>query len=347
MARVLILRFSALGDVAMTVPVIHSLAVQYPNHRFVLLSRESYSPLFKLLPDNVHFLGADFKGKYKGIFGLTRLFRELYAQRFDRVADLHGVLRSFYLGFLFRLSGAAVITIDKGRVEKYNLTLREGKVLKPLRSSFQRYADVFDRLGLPVQWSFNSLFGSGKGPLSTVERFTGEKQGARWIGIAPFAKHPGKEYLLRFQEQVVAHFSRDSRVKVFLFGGGSRERVILEEWTHKYPGVVSVLGLLSMHEELVLMSHLNLMLTMDSANMHLASLVNTPVVSIWGATHPYAGFMGWNQTAEKSIQVDIECRPCSIFGDKPCFRRDHACMTRISPERVIRSVERILYASAR
>jgi len=102
-----------------------------------------------------------------------------------------------------------------------------------------------------------------------------------------------------------------------------------------------------MREELILMSHLDLMLTMDSANMHLASLVRTPVVSVWGATHPFAGFMGWNQTAEKSIQADLECRPCSIFGDKPCFRKDYACMNRIAPERIIRTIEKILFTAPR
>ena len=90
------------------------------------------------------------------------------------------------------------------------------------------------------------------------------------------------------------------------------------------------------------MSHLDVMISMDSSNMHLASLTGTPVVSIWGATHPYAGFLGWGQTAENAIQIDLECRPCSIFGQKPCRRGDYACMNRIAPETIIERTNNIL-----
>ena len=93
---------------------------------------------------------------------------------------------------------------------------------------------------------------------------------------------------------------------------------------------------------LVLMSHLDVMISMDSANMHFASLVNTPVVSIWGATHPYAGFMGWGQKPHNAVQIDLACRPCSIFGNKPCLRGDLACLRTISPEMVYERVKRVL-----
>ena len=94
MARILIIRFSALGDVAMTVPVIHSLAVQYPQHEITVLSRSVWQPLFQELPENVSFVGADLTGKHKGFWGLNSLYSELKAMQFDYVADFHHVLRS-------------------------------------------------------------------------------------------------------------------------------------------------------------------------------------------------------------------------------------------------------------
>jgi ADP-heptose:LPS heptosyltransferase len=97
--------------------------------------------------------------------------------------------------------------------------------------------------------------------------------------------------------------------------------------------MVGVLG--SLYREALLMSHLHVMLTMDSANMHLAALVNTPVLSIWGATHPFAGFLGWRQSLENVIQVDMACRPCSIYGSKPCSKGDYPCLNRITPEEVV------------
>ena len=95
-------------------------------------------------------------------------------------------------------------------------------------------------------------------------------------------------------------------------------------------------------EELSLIYQLDVMISMDSANMHLASLVNTPVVSIWGATHPYAGFMGWNQRIDNAVQIDLPCRPCSIYGKKPCYRNDFACMNQITPETIVEKVNHII-----
>jgi len=83
------------------------------------------------------------------------------------------------------------------------------------------------------------------------------------------------------------------------------------------------------------------MLSMDSANMHLASFVGVPVISIWGATHPYAGFYGWNQSPDNAVQIEMECRPCSVFGNKKCFRGDYACLLNIKPQLVLNKIEEL------
>lgn len=335
MARILVIRFSAIGDVAMTIPIVYSLAVQYPQHEITVLSRKNVEPLFRRLPDNVKFIGVDLAGKYKGICGLNRLYSLLKEKHFESVADLHGVLRAKYLCMRFGLSGVPTASIRKGRAGKRKLVRRHHKVFKKQESSFERYADVFNRLGLPVLLNFTSIYGDQKGDFSQIEPFTGPKNEKKWIGIAPFAKHKGKIYPLELQEQVIAHFAADSGVKVFLFGGGKEEQAVFDSWVMKYPTVTSMIGKLNMDTELNLISHLDVMLSMDSANMHFASLVNTPVVSVWGATHPYAGFMGWKQLPTNAVQVDLPCRPCSVFGQKPCFRGDYACLYGIKPEQII------------
>mgnify|MGYP003182517354 CR=1 FL=1 len=338
MARILIIRFSALGDVAMTIPVIHSLAVQYPQHEITVLSRAVWQPLFQGLPTNVGFVGADLTGKHKGLWGLNSLYSELKAMHFDYIADFHHVLRSKYLCLRFRLANKPVASICKGRAGKKKLD----KVMENQKSSFRRYADVLEKLGLPVLLNFSSIYGEGKGNFAEIEPVTGPKEGQKWIGIAPFAKHRGKIYPLELQEQVIAHFAANPQVKVFLFGGGKSEQEVFDAWIAKYPSVVSMIGKLNMRTELNLMSHLDVMLSMDSANMHLASLVNIPVVSIWGATHPYAGFMGWKQLPVNTVQLDLSCRPCSVYGQKPCWRGDYACLRDIKPEQVIAKIEGIV-----
>ncbi|MCK9160884.1 MAG: glycosyltransferase family 9 protein [Bacteroidaceae bacterium] len=344
MSRILIIRFSAIGDVAMTIPVISALATQYSQHEVFLLSRLSLQPLFKGLLENVRFIGADLGGEHKGLFGLEKLYSELKAEHFDYVADFHSVLRSQYLSTRFRISGVRVAAIKKGRLGKRKLVRRHHKVLKSQKDSFRRYADVLDKLGFPVLLNFTSIYSDGKGDFSQIETIAGKKEeGIKWVGIAPFAKHIGKIYPLDLQEQVVAHFASNPKIRIFLFGGGKKEQEVLESWSKKYPTVTFTADKLDLRKELNLMSQLDVMLSMDSANMHLASLVNVPVVSIWGATHPYAGFMGWKQLPVNTVQLELPCRPCSVYGKKKCYRGDYACMRGIKPEQVIAKIEGIIF----
>ncbi|ADQ80081.1 glycosyl transferase family 9 [Paludibacter propionicigenes WB4] len=343
MSRILIIRFSALGDVAMTVPVIYSLAKAFPMHEITVLSRESFKPLFDKLPSNVRFIGADLSTKHRGLGGLNVLYKELKTEKYDYIADLHSVLRSRYLCLRFKLAGAATASIRKGRNEKKQLTRKNNKIFASLKSGFARYYDVFERLGFRFDLRFNSIFENEQVNLSEITTHTGEKTDEKWLGIAPFAKHKGKIYPLELQEKVIEHFANNQRVKVFLFGGGEYEKKIIDDWKKKYSAIVSMAGKLNMSQELVLMSQLDVMYSMDSANMHLASLVDTKVVSLWGATHPYAGFMGWNQSTDNAVQIDLPCRPCSVYGQKPCFRKDYACLYQITPKQIIQQIENILF----
>lgn len=343
--HILIIRFSAMGDVAMTVPVVYALAKEYPNLRVTMLSQPFARPLFENLAPNVSFMEADIKKEYKGITGLNALYRRLAAKQFTAIADLHNVLRSSYLRMRFNLGQNKVAHIDKHRSQRKHLTAAKDKVMEPIPTSFDNYKEVFEKLGYPIKSiDFKSVFPS-KGPLRLLPAEIGEKKDfQQWIGIAPFAAHEGKAYPLDKMEDVISGIlKRHPSARVFLFGGGRHETELLKGVAsrHKYCTVVP--GLLhGLREELILMSNLDVMVSMDSANMHLASLTGTPVVSVWGATHPYAGFMGWNQKKENAVQVSLQCRPCSIFGNKPCQRGDYACLNQIEPLTILQKIEKIL-----
>lgn len=339
MSKILIIRFSALGDVAMTVPVVASFALQYPEHELVVLSNKNFKPLFDQLAPNIRFIGADLKNLHKGILGLGHLFYLLRKEKFDYIADLHGVLRSHYFRLRFAVLGIKVAKIDKGRLEKSRLVRRKNKVLKPLQSSFSRYAEVFTKLGFDFDFSIDpQLHFNRNQVIHDFEKHPNET----WIGIAPFAKHEGKIYPLALMEKVISHFSMQQNINMLIFGGGNTEQIIVEGWVKKYPHLISVVNRYRLEDELTLMSKLDVMLSMDSANMHLASLVGVTVVSVWGATHPYAGFMGWNQSIDNAVQVDLYCRPCSIYGNKPCYRGDYACMNLIEPKQIINKIDNII-----
>ena len=343
--HILIIRFSAIGDVAMTVPVVYSLAQQYPHIRITMLSRPSAQPFFQDLAPNVSFMGADIKGEYKGIKGLNSLYRRLTAKNFTAVADLHNVIRSDYLRMRFNIDRYKVAHIDKHRDGKRQLIAENNKVFRQQPTSFQNYADVFAKLGYPIKMNFTSIFPKEGGNLRLLsEAIGGKKAFQQWIGIAPFAAHQGKIYPIEKMEQVVDIISRrHPSCRIFFFGGGQSEMDIINSLVEKYPNSVNASANLGgLRNELTLMSHLDVMVSMDSSNMHMASLVGCPVVSVWGATHPFAGFMGWGQKEADTVQVDLPCRPCSIYGNKPCLRGDYACLNSIEPETVADHIESVL-----
>ncbi len=342
MKRLLVFRFSAMGDVAMTVPILYSLVKQYPELQITIVSRAAFQPFFEQLPENISFVAADLYGKHKGIRGLYRLYRELHEMKFDAVADLHNVLRTFFLRWCFRLSGIPVEHFNKDRKAKKALTRQKNKIRQPLQTTFERYTKVFNKLGFSFPHTFTSIFENQNPPASTLSAYTGSKENQHWIGIAPFAKHIGKTYPLEKMEQVVNELRRHENYRIFLFCGGVQELEILKNWEQKYPHTQTLSGKLKLNGELVLIHQLEVMISMDSANMHMASLTATPVVSIWGATHPWGGFMGWNQSPENAIQLEMPCRPCSIFGHKPCYKNDYACLNQITPQMIIEKVNFLL-----
>lgn len=331
--HILVIRLSAPGDVAMTIPVLHSFQKKYPGIKLTILTNRRLAALFSGL--NAALVFADTRTEHKGFNGLLKLFSQLTHQnKFDAVADLHNVMRSQVIRTLFRLKGTRVAFIDKGRAEKRSLTKKKHKNLHQLTTSFERYQDVFEKLGFSFPLDFTSIYSQKPVLNDKVISLAGSKN-KKWVGIAPFAAYTEKMYPLGKMEIVLRQLCQQYQI---IFFGSKAESAVLEEWQKKFPGTINVAGKLNLEDELQLISHLDVMISMDSANMHFASLVNVPVVSVWGATHPFAGFMGWNQSVKNAVQLDMYCRPCSVFGNKPCYRGDHACMEELPPENIINTI---------
>ena len=295
----------------MLVPIVRATAEKYPDVEFTMLSQQRFADLFSGLPLNVKFHGVDLKKQ-----SLLNIVSGL--DSYDLVADMHSVIRSVYIRAAMLFKGAKIASIHKGREEKRQLT--KGNIHHPLQHTTERYAEVFASLGMPITLPAHRCSSEGNG-----------------IGIAPFAAHQGKIYPIERMERVIEILSQKGE-RIVLFGGGKKEKEILGVWADKYPNVTSVAGQLTMKEELTLMRGLRVMLTMDSGNMHLASLVGTRVVSIWGATHPFAGFLGFGQSEDDCIQRDLPCRPCSIYGNKECQYGDYRCMD-IEPEEIVEKLK--------
>jgi ADP-heptose:LPS heptosyltransferase len=318
----------------MTIPVVYAIAGSYPQDSFTVLTQTFLMPLFINKPPNLNIMGVNLKSTEKSFPGFMRYAFMLRKYNFDKVIDIHDVIRSRLAGLLFSLNGAKVYRIDKGRSLRRALTARPPKIIRRLPTVIERYAAVFSAAGYEFKDNFVSLFESKPLDDSAVKTLTGVKSG-RWIGVAPFAKHKGKIYPLDKMEKIVEALSQQVETKVFLFGGRGDEGRILDGWSQKYSNVINTVGLFALDMELTLISRLDALICMDSANMHFASLTGTKVVSIWGATHPYAGFLGYHQSEALAVQRDLPCRPCSIYGNKPCYRGDWACLNGIEPEDIL------------
>lgn len=343
-SHILVIRLSAMGDVAMTVPVLVGLLKKYPNIKITVLTKPFFGTILSGIP-NVTVFEADVKGQHKGIGGLWKLYRQLAALKIDMVADLHHVLRSTVLKQFFRIKSTPFVQIDKGRVEKKNLVNPNRSLFKPLKSTFERYSDVFAKLGYPL--GLRDMETLPKRVLPYHVEVNTNLKGAVLLGIAPFAAFKGKMYPLNLMREVISQLNDTNKYKIVLFGGGKKEIEMLTSWDKQFENVSNMAGKLTFSEELSLISNLKLMVAMDSGNAHLAAMFGVPTLTLWGVTHPFAGFYPFRQPDTNSLLVDrttYPMIPTSIYGNKfPAGYED--VMKTISTSVVVKKITEILNVS--
>jgi ADP-heptose:LPS heptosyltransferase len=322
-----------MGDVALLTPVIRGFEEQYKDLKIILVTRKAFGSFFRA-SENLELFFPDFKGRHKGLTGIFCLFRDIRkVGKIDLVVDLHDVIRTKILRLLFRIAGTRTHTIDKGRREKWLLI--RGKKTGQLKHSVTRYSETFTRAGFRITlpegpWIFPSEVSE-----AGAVRVTGIGEGLN-IGVAPYANHLLKMWPEDYMIELLGKISERHEVRFWLFGG-TEEAEKLRSLHQKIPGSVLTTGKMTLDEELALMKRLSFMISMDSSNMHMASLSGVKVVSIWGATDPLTGFGAWGQPEEYFIRIpsgELTCRPCTVYGKGKCRRGDHACMRWLTPELV-------------
>lgn len=339
--HILVIRLSAMGDVAMTVPVLRALIEQHSELKLTVVSRPFFKPFFDGIP-NVNFFAVDLKKRHKGFLGLLRLFSDLKKLGIDVVADLHNVIRSKVIRNLFALSGKKVAFTDKGRADKKALTSLTNKVFKPVKPMVERHVETFKKLGFSIDLTIPQF--PAKAILSDdILKITGNKN-QNWVGIAPFAQYKGKVYPLDLMQKVIDELALSSTIKIFLFGGGNEEIEKLNQLQNNHSNVVVIAGKIKFKHELDLISNLDVMLSMDSGNAHIAAMLDVRVITLWGATHPFAGFSPFNQPLENCLVSDREkfpLLPTSIYGNKKVEGYEEAMRT-ISVESIVKKINFIL-----
>jgi ADP-heptose:LPS heptosyltransferase len=343
MAKTLIVRYSQIGDVLILIPLVFSLGKQYPDDEFTVLTNPKFAGLFKQMPPNVSLYPMTYRKKRIPLRGLVHLFNRYLlllkislSNKYDKVALLQNGTFEDQLQRLFSIRKSKIAGIDLTDFlskEKFKIASPDSPSLFDL---FIRTLSQLDYTGLKNEFDF-SFYTQSDRRNNLLEKCN-IKKNKQLIGLAPFSRLKAKMYSLDKMEEIIRFYHQKENIGVLILGGGRDEKFQAESWEEKYPGIVSLVDALSFDEEITLISACSLVLSMDSANMHLASFVGVPVVSIWGPSHPKLGYYPVNQDINNAVQKELPCRPCSFWGENPCANANkYECMN-IAPEIIIEKI---------
>ncbi len=325
--KVLVYRFSSFGDVLISIPVILSALEAYPALHITYLTRHQF---IKYIPKHKRLRGIGIKLEqdYAGLLGIYRLYHKIYSLGpFDLHIDLHNVLRTKILNLFFLSRKIKTYTLHKNRKPKREYVSGRNRTVLP--RTMELYQKVFEKaeFRFPIENFGNNLF-----PEITP---AGKSEKTIQIGIAPFAKHATKRWPLQNFTNLISLLNKEWDIQFYIFGSFME---IEEANSISGPNITNLCSLQNPAEEISIIKQLDLMVSMDSANMHLADILGVPVISIWGGTHPDIGFRPSFQNDENIISAlkHLDCQPCSVFGKSKCSLRSDPflCLNSIHPNQV-------------
>jgi ADP-heptose:LPS heptosyltransferase len=326
--NILVLRFNAMGDVALVLPVVKKITELNPDVVITIATKPSIAFLFENI-ENVNVLPIAFDKEYKGISGLVRLHKHLAFKKFDFVIDLHDVLRTQFLRFLFK-GKSKILKFTKGRSEKNNwIHQKQGPQLK---HTTERYLNAFRVAGLATNTQFAyPAFVPSSQIKEKANKFFEETKSELNIGLAPFAAHETKTLPINKIETLLHQLTIQPKLKIYFFSGPEHQDLV-SKLQLKFGQQIINTHPLDIETQIALMLNLDKMIAVDSANMHFAAMQGISTISIWGSTTPELGFYPLPSTNHEFLQTkNLFCRPCSVYGNKKCTnsKQPLACLQNI------------------
>ena len=345
LSRILVIRFSSMGDIVLTSPVTRAVRRIWPDAEIDFLTRSEYVGLAHALP------GVSEVERLEPVKGRPRLISRIRRRKYDLVIDLHGNLRSRLVSLAGnagrvvryvkrRFSRMAIVRKPGGTavvphtVDRYLATLDQ---LDPVGASKRDGAQGAQEKRLPelnvdaraVAWVEERLADAGIGP------------GFPLLGVAPGASHGPKRWLPERFAQVADHVAESRDMRVLLLGSEDDRTVTGEVARAMKSPAVDWTGTTDLSLLPAAVQRCGLLVSNDSGPMHVATAVGTPAVGVFGATHPRLGFAPLGP-ADAVVTLDLPCSPCSLHGDLACRYGTHACMEDLEPRRVIEEAERLI-----
>lgn len=327
--KLLLIRFSALGDVAMTIPMIRAFNRAFPDVELSMLSKAFPLTIFSF-ESGLNTIAFD-PQKYRGLFGLWQLSKLIVAEGITDVADLHFSLRSRILCFFLRWRGLNISQRTKQRRLRRQWTRKGPKPKELLDTQVQAYLKTIARLGFLLE---------EKVLLDEIVRNRVSAEFQK-VGIAPFAAHKHKTYPIGLTAELLKQLS--TKYRTVLFGAKGIESQQFDQWVSD--GIAHEnAATRSFEMQIQEIQSLGVMISMDSANGHIAANYGVPVITIWGATAPSCGFSVLAQPDENQFLPDPEkypFLPSSIFG-KRTFKGYESAMASIDPQVILERVNQLM-----
>jgi heptosyltransferase-2 len=334
--RILVLQTAFLGDVVLTLPLVQVLHRHYPHADIDFLATPRGSEVLRNHPSIHSIIEYDKRGRQRGLGPIVTLSRTLKANQYDVALVPHRSLRSAVIVALSRIPIRIGFDISAGSIlfselipynRHFHEIERNLSFLNPLR--IEQHGKEFPSL-YPSQTDE-----------ATVEEFLSEngmKPTGKLIAIAPGSMWNTKRWLSDRFAQLAAKLS-STGMKVVLVGGKEDEKLCVEIAANsRMEGIGITAGRLSILQSAELIRRSAALVTNDSAPMHLAVAMHTPVVAIFGATVPSLGFAPYGDR-DAVVQIEgLPCKPCSIHGGDKCPIGTFECMERISVEMVYEKV---------
>jgi heptosyltransferase II len=338
--RILVIQTAFIGDVILTLPMIQILKKNYPSASIDTVVVPRAAEICANHPAISQVILYDKRANDKGVKGFLKLLRILKEGNYDLLVVPHRSLRSAMLTWALQPERSIGFDRSAGRllfsdVVRYDPLVHEidrnVSLLKPLELENNKKE-------LPRVYPSHE----DEHTVNSIVKNYGLEQGNRFIAVAPGTIWNTKRWPADKYASICEKLSAECSA-IFLFGGREDDSLCREiAGNAKIKNIYPVAGKLSLLQSAELIKRCRVLVSNDSAPMHLAVAVGTPVVAIFGATIPEFGFA---PSGPQDIVVEIQglqCRPCSIHGGKTCPIKTFDCMMAITPDMVCEEARKFL-----
>jgi ADP-heptose:LPS heptosyltransferase len=312
--KILIIRFSSIGDIVLTTPVIRCIKQQLPQVELHFVTKASFKNVLDLNPhiNKLHTFEKE----------ITELTQKLSDEKFDIVVDLHKNLRSYRLKRALKTKS---YSFDKINLRKFLAVNFKMRSVLPQKHIVERYFETVLPLGVKSDGLGLDYFIPSNEEVAVFSKHFKEVP-TKYLALVVGGSYYTKKIPLNKLKEIVER----SPLPIILLGG-DKDRIIAEELSKTFPSIINFCGSLSLHQSASVLRQAEWVITSDTGLMHIAAAFGKKIISVWGNTIPEFGMSAYKPNSENlMLEVkELTCRPCSKLGHKKCPVGHFKCMNDI------------------